>query len=189
MNENERSRFKKAAREITGSALLDIGCRRGDLREFTQADYTGIDINEPSTPDFNFVRVDIINDTFPFEDNTFDTVTMLEVIEHLGNIEAPLAEIFRVLKPGGKCIITSPNPSSFWYFWAGWSPKHHRELWNCRPRDHVHSFTERNYLNLLARFGFTMVKTERFFNWQGGKLPESRLFGIFAQYNLVVAEK
>ena len=52
----------------------------------------------------------IETDTFPFKDNFFDFVVFTEVLEHLP--QAPLhalGEIYRVLKPGGRVIITTPN--------------------------------------------------------------------------------
>jgi SAM-dependent methyltransferase len=51
-------------------------------------------------------------DRFPYDDNTFDLVTWCEVIEHLTeNPVHTLAEIHRVLKPGGCLVISTPNAS------------------------------------------------------------------------------
>lgn len=51
-------------------------------------------------------------DTFPYPDNTFDVVTWCEVIEHLTeNPVHALAEIHRVLKPGGALVLSTPNAS------------------------------------------------------------------------------
>jgi SAM-dependent methyltransferase len=51
-------------------------------------------------------------DTFPYPDDTFDLVTWCEVIEHLTeNPVHTLAEIHRVLKPGGALVISTPNAS------------------------------------------------------------------------------
>ncbi|MEK7149193.1 MAG: class I SAM-dependent methyltransferase [Patescibacteria group bacterium] len=50
--------------------------------------------------------------TLPFEDNFFDTVTMLAVFEHIEQSKLPgtMREIKRVLKPGGVFIMTTPCP-------------------------------------------------------------------------------
>ena len=45
----------------------------------------------------------------PFEESSFDTVTMLAVLEHIENEKAILSEIHRVLVPNGKLVITVPS--------------------------------------------------------------------------------
>jgi SAM-dependent methyltransferase len=47
--------------------------------------------------------------SLPYDDDTFDLVYTVEVIEHLRNPLDLLAEAYRVLRPGGKLIITTPN--------------------------------------------------------------------------------
>ncbi|MDT8375796.1 MAG: class I SAM-dependent methyltransferase [Mariprofundaceae bacterium] len=57
-------------------------------------------------------KVDIIdlNDGhLPYDDNSFELVTFTEVAEHLENHRAILREIYRVLKPEGLLVITTPN--------------------------------------------------------------------------------
>lgn len=52
----------------------------------------------------------------PFDDNHFDVVTLIELVEHLDvpTVEALLTEARRVLKPGGKVVLTTPNYGSLW---------------------------------------------------------------------------
>ncbi|MBA7469899.1 Ubiquinone biosynthesis O-methyltransferase, mitochondrial [subsurface metagenome] len=54
-------------------------------------------------------KVDLEYQRLPFNDNEFDIVVSLEVIEHLWNTGHYLAEIVRVLKPNGYAIFTTPN--------------------------------------------------------------------------------
>ena len=57
-------------------------------------------------------KVDIANlnhEPLPYGDATFDVVTATEVIEHLEDFREVLREIYRVLKPGGVCILSTPN--------------------------------------------------------------------------------
>jgi SAM-dependent methyltransferase len=56
----------------------------------------------------NFHILDL-NDPFPYRDETFDCVTCVEGIEHLENPHHLIRETARVLKPGGRSIITTPN--------------------------------------------------------------------------------
>src|SRR5205807_185694 len=48
----------------------------------------------------------------PFEDNTFDAVVCLGVIEYLASDEQAVREIRRVLKPGGSAVISTPSAIS-----------------------------------------------------------------------------
>ena len=57
-------------------------------------------------------KVDIIdlNDgNLPYDDNSFELVTFTEVAEHLENHRAILREIYRILKPEGMLVMTTPN--------------------------------------------------------------------------------
>ncbi|MEO8540659.1 MAG: methyltransferase domain-containing protein [bacterium] len=64
------------------------------------------------TYDFVCTCFDAEKERFPYEDNTFDLVTWCEVIEHLTeNPVHTLAEIHRVLKPGGALVLSTPNAS------------------------------------------------------------------------------
>ncbi len=50
--------------------------------------------------------------TLPFENNTFDVVVSFQVIEHIDDDQAFVGEIHRVLKPGGRLILTTPNKAT-----------------------------------------------------------------------------
>ena len=45
----------------------------------------------------------------PFEDETFDTIAILEVIEHVSDERATLTELSRILKKGGRLLLTTPH--------------------------------------------------------------------------------
>lgn len=58
--------------------------------------------------ELNCIRSDL-NDSLPYDDAFFDIVLSVETIEHLENTYLFINEIYRVLKPGGLLIITTPN--------------------------------------------------------------------------------
>ncbi len=82
---------------------LDIGCGDGYfLKRSRCTNCWGMDLRYGERFDAHLA----------FEDNFFDYVTMLAVIEHLDNPEAAVKEIHRVLKPGGKFIFTTPKSAA-----------------------------------------------------------------------------
>lgn len=102
---------------IRGS-LLELGCGEGrgvKLLAPKCEQYLGLDkIGEIISSLQNryplLVFKEAIFPPFSFlDDNTFDTIVSFQVIEHIKDDKTFLEEIYRVLKPGGKAIITTPN--------------------------------------------------------------------------------
>ena len=99
---------------MNGDCLLDAGC--GRHLEFSRelsdtVRVVGIDL-EKRLDTHNHrspfaVRGDL--DRLPFPDCSFDTVISRSVVEHLEHPDHVFAEFSRVLKPGGKVIISTPN--------------------------------------------------------------------------------
>ena len=94
-----------------GGNVLDFGCGTKPYESlFSNAThYTGVDI-EVSGHNHADSKVDVFYDgkTLPFIDGNFDSVVSFEVFEHLFNIDEVLAEVSRVLKPGGRLLVTIP---------------------------------------------------------------------------------
>jgi methionine biosynthesis protein MetW len=107
------------AGKLEGDCLLDIGCGDGSftilLKETLKSrEVVGIEIapeaiNAIEKKGIKAYQLDIDEKTFPFNDDYFDVVYCGEVIEHLFNPDHLLKEVYRVLKPGGSCIISTPN--------------------------------------------------------------------------------
>lgn len=103
------------AASASGKAL-DVPAGRGHLsRELLCRgfhDLTCVDILEandfPLISETTYVQSDI-NNPLPFPDGHFDTIVSREGIEHLVTPFAFLAELCRVLKPGGVLFLTTPN--------------------------------------------------------------------------------
>jgi SAM-dependent methyltransferase len=107
-------KIRELAPQICG-AYLDIGAGHGDLislvlREFavsaTACDYTGELMRVPG------MKVDVVDlntEALPYPDAAFDLVTCTEVIEHIEHYRHTIREVFRILRPGGLFVLTTPN--------------------------------------------------------------------------------
>ena len=99
---------------------LDAGCGLGYFllrMQSSGAELHGIDVSPESV---TFVKQHITEhakvgdvENIPYPDNTFDKVLFCEVIEHVEDDEKVLREIRRVLKPGGRVVITTPSLKGF----------------------------------------------------------------------------
>jgi len=120
---------------------------------------------------------------FPFEDNFFDAVIALELIEHLYDPDHFLEEVYRVLKPSGYFILSTPNLASihnriallFGFQPFSMNPSHRFRIGHItdtfrlhkydpdvgvkREFDHIRLFTYRALKDLLKRYGFKVIKS------------------------------
>jgi len=111
------------AGRLRGERLLDIGCGDGAfttlLRDAVGAgEVVGVDIAPAAVTaarqqGVNAICLDIEQNPLPFDAAYFDMVYCGEIIEHLFNPDHLLQEVYRVLKPAGTCILTTPNLASW----------------------------------------------------------------------------
>jgi len=98
-----------------GGKALDVGCGVGQVvARLTEAGFEayGVDVSEPSIARARkFCERCQIYDgkRLPFADNCFDSAGALNVLEHVDEPEAFIQEVVRVVAPGGKIVISSPN--------------------------------------------------------------------------------
>lgn len=120
-----------AAACVSGD-LLDVGC--GDkpyepVFSGRVSSYTGIECSASYSGSFNEAsgKADLTYDGahLPFPDGSFDTVLCTQVLEHVESPSELLAEMARVLRPGGRLIATVPfcyrihDRRDYWRFTAG----------------------------------------------------------------------
>ena len=113
------SKVLEIAAKLGGKKLLDIGCGDGTytlvLKDLLKTEETvGIEISPEAVglakeKGIKAYQLDIDEEKLPFEDASFDIIYCGEIIEHVFNPDHLLEEIRRTLKPGGRCIITTPN--------------------------------------------------------------------------------
>lgn len=115
-----------------GARLLEIGCGAGNL--LLQAAVAGsypvaLDLSmqaltfvqsrlreAQASPESHsgFTCTQAIGESLPFRENSFDCVLLSEVVEHLEAPQISVREAMRVLCPGGRLLVTTPNYRSFW---------------------------------------------------------------------------
>jgi len=84
--------------------VLDVGSGRGNLQDMVK-DYTGLDISSAVGRFYHKPFVIGSATAMPFEDNSFDAVWTVWVLEHIPAPEQALREIRRVVKPGGHIFL------------------------------------------------------------------------------------
>ncbi len=104
---------------VPGEPILDAGCGTGLNLRHLPVGSTGIDINPRNVallkerlPNQNVIEGDV--EALPFAAASFGTVLCTEVLEHLPDPAAALAEFRRVVRPGGVLIGSVPARSAIW---------------------------------------------------------------------------
>lgn len=132
-------RYLFAGAYVAGKTVLDAACGSGfgsELLSRSASEVTGVDIS-PEAVEYCRARYTKRNLRFrqmscsalDFPDASFDAVVSFETIEHLPEPGAFLAEIKRVLKPGGRLIMSTPNRENFAIYTKGEkNPFHVKEL-------------------------------------------------------------
>jgi len=130
---------KLQQRGLISGDWLDLGCADGyyacGLAERGAASVVGVEVDGeliaraqalPHPASVSYLLAE--GETLPFDDNSIDGVLLNEVLEHVGDQQATLAEVARVLRPGGHLALFSPNR---WFPFEGhgarWSDT--RTLW------------------------------------------------------------
>jgi 2-polyprenyl-6-hydroxyphenyl methylase/3-demethylubiquinone-9 3-methyltransferase len=99
-----------------GLRVLDLGCRTGALTQYYAPgnEVVGVDVDHDALERAR-ERLGIethhadAEDSLPFDDASFDVVVMGEVLEHLADPAAAVANVLRVLRPGGRFVGSVPN--------------------------------------------------------------------------------
>jgi len=115
---------------VEGARVLDIGCGDAGVPiAFAErgAHAAGIEVSQASVErgrlraEEHGVRIDLrtgFAETLPFGQAEFDLVILDNVLEHVQDREKTLAEIHRVLRPGGLLYLVTPKPFAAYSLWS-----------------------------------------------------------------------
>jgi len=97
----------------------------------------------------------------PYKKSTFDIITILELIEHCNKKQNDkiFNEVYRVLKPGGKLIITTPNYFSFWPLLEKIVNSIGQIDYN---EQHINFFNKKKLYDFLSKKKFDQINIETF---------------------------
>ena len=148
--------------------ILDIGCGHTPffLMQTEFAEKVGCEQTAPNVGPEERISVlvhDVARKDFlPFQNNTFEAVTMLAVFEHLDpqSVANLLEEVHRVLKPGGTFVMTTPPP------WTDRLLKVMSKIKLVSPaeiEEHKKTYTRRRLTQLLNESPFGVAVSVGFF--------------------------
>ena len=141
-------------------SILDVGCGAGRNSKAMAAHghtMTGVDLSEHAIARYRDAgydgRVMDLQQRFELEDETFDLAFCSEVIEHVTDPSHLAAEMFRVVRPGGRLVLSTPN-SAFWLYRL--FGLFGRTVSDIQHPQHLQFFSQRSLLRVLRDAGFVI---------------------------------
>jgi len=132
--------YEWAATYCQDKIIMDFGCNTGlgsiILLNGGAKRVIGVDVSKKAIEaakenfkDQNQTLFELVEeDSLPFEENTFDVIVALNIIEHLEFPKRNLEAILKILKPGGKLLVTTVNRHfRIWPWQKPWNEFHYRE--------------------------------------------------------------
>jgi len=90
-------------------------------------------------------------ETLPFRDRRFDGIFLINVLEHVADVDAVVGECARVMEPGAIWLAVTPNGS--WEFWLDLA-----ERWSLKLPEGPHTFLTPQALRRSAEAAFTVLE-------------------------------
>lgn len=160
--------YPRLRRHLTGHTL-DIGCGIGDFLRY-YGDAVGLDVN-PHTirycqqRDLEARLID--GDRYPFDDQSFESAILDNVLEHLNDPAPTLQEIHRVLRPGGRLVIGVPGHKGY-----------------AADPDHKRFYGEQELDETVSHAGFAMDRLLHMpvrSSWLDRHASQYCIYGIFSR--------
>lgn len=180
---------------LGGNNFLDVGCGDGILMQNLSKKFKlyGVDISDYALKkalERGFCSTQVVDlnnfGDLPYDDNFFDNISCLDVLEHILEPEVIVKEIYRVLKDDGTFIVCVPNILNiynrikflFGEFVDALDVAHTKnELFS----EHIRMFSKKKLEILLQKAGFTIEKRYSFFTakFTNSDSKALRIIGFF----------
>jgi SAM-dependent methyltransferase len=145
-----------------GAVILDIGCHQGEFLESLgthNRPSVGLDpLAMPRTSSPHQLLPEQFREPLPFADSSFDAVVMLATLEHIRDKEPLARECFRLLRSGGRVIITVPSPRVD----AVVGLLHRLRLADGMSLEEHHGYDPRETSGIFGQPGFALEHQRRF---------------------------
>lgn len=172
-----------AARPRREAALLEVGCGSGRITSSIHARDPGlrltavdlsaeqIELARARHPGIEFVRGN--GEALPFADDSFDFVVFFDFLEHIERPAQALAEMHRVLKPGGLLHLVCPAEAQSIYGISSWILRRHLKG---PTAGHIQQFSRREIEGLVRGAGFRLEDEEFSYHLLGSAMD----YALFA---------
>ncbi|MHA1641393.1 MAG: methyltransferase domain-containing protein [Promethearchaeota archaeon] len=143
--------FAELLKKVKGNTILDVGCGAGHSMKTLKRslfDVTGIDINDKAIKHCKQLGLNVIKmnaEKLEFDDNSFDTVFSMHLLEHLDNVDKAIKESIRVAKLAVIHIIP---------------------LGKRVPKEHKRVYYKKDVIKLCKKFGmnYKIYRNGKYFN-------------------------
>jgi len=149
---------------LNSGSIADIGCSRGGFLKYManadqNLDLAGVDLDYQSLSQLQHPAVKKYHGSafeLPFEDESLDLLTYFDVLEHILDVDAIVAEAARTLKSDGHVLIEVPDAAKYHtpenrigaHFWLA-------------IKEHVNHFTPGSLEKIFSRCGFNISSVHR----------------------------
>lgn len=165
-----KHRLKKISQKTDPqkSLLLDLGCALGDFLEVCRdtlwenalgTDVSSFAVKKCRDKGLRVYHAKSRQTKEVLKENSFDVVTLQDVLEHFPDPKKEVEKIYQLLKPGGLLFMSTPDIGSF-------SAKAMGKYWyHYKEAEHLFYFNRKNIKQMLNNLGFTEIEVHSTPSW------------------------